>query len=121
MFQYQTGTRGVSKVPSVSLRLYKYRVMQQGKQRGPWLLQSVSMAPRLCQGALILSCDAVITGLTSPIARSYNGSGVGCVLSWRSRRGSTGLSKGRDSHQWWGGLTEPSLDCLVCDASPLIL
>lgn len=35
MFQYQTGTRGVSKVPSVSLRLSKYRVMQMG----PWLLQ----------------------------------------------------------------------------------
>lgn len=77
------------------------------------------MAPRLCQGALILSCDAVITGLTSPIARSCNGSGVRPVLPWRSR-GSTGLSKGRDSHQW-GGFTEPSLNCLVCDASPLIL
>lgn len=76
------------------------------------------MAPRLCQGALILSCDAVITGLTSPIARSCNGSGVRRVLPWRSR-GSTGLSKGRDSPQW--GVSQNSLDCLVCSASPLIL
>lgn len=34
MFQYLTGTRGVREVPSVSLRLYKYRVMQQGKADG---------------------------------------------------------------------------------------
>lgn len=34
MLQYQTGTRGVSKAPSASLRLYKYRVKQQGKADG---------------------------------------------------------------------------------------